>query len=108
MLVDSQDHVVEAARSWIDLVILEAFPQDPAAAPLRNLYALHTIEAERAYYLEHGRISGGRSKAIIKAVNQLCAELRPDVRALVDAFGVPEAVLGDARVVAEAQEHVAA
>jgi hypothetical protein len=30
------------------------------------------------------------------------------VRALVDAFGVPEAVLGDARVVAEAQEHVPA
>jgi acyl-CoA oxidase len=108
VLVDSQDHVVEAARSWIDLVILEAFPQDEAVAPLRNLYALHTIEAERAYYLEHGRISSGRSKAIIKAVNQLCAELRPDVRALVDAFAVPEAVLGDARVVAEAQEHVPA
>ncbi|WP_037494263.1 acyl-CoA dehydrogenase family protein [Solirubrobacter soli] len=101
VLVDSQDHVLEAARSWIDLVILEAFPTDEAVAPLRNLYALHTIEAERAYYLEHGRISGSRSKAIIKAVNQLCAELRPDVRALVDAFGVPEAVLGDARVVAE-------
>ena len=108
VLVDCQDHVVEAARSWIDLVILEAFPEDEAVAPLRNLYALHTIEAERAYYLEHGRISGGRSKALIKAVNQLCAELRPDVRALVDAFGVPEAVLGDARVVAEAQEHVPA
>jgi acyl-CoA oxidase len=101
VLVDCQDHVIEAARSWIDLVILEAFPADEAAAPLRNLYALHTIEAERAYYLEHGRISGSRSKAVIKAVNELCAQLRPDVRSLVDAFGVPEAVLGDARVVAE-------
>jgi acyl-CoA oxidase len=99
VLVDCQDHVLEAARSWIDLVILEAFPTDEAVAPLRNLYALHTIEAERAYYLEHGRISGSRSKAIIKAVNELCAELRPDVRALVDAFGVPEAALGDARAV---------
>jgi acyl-CoA oxidase len=86
----------------VDLVILESFPEDPAVDALRSLYALHTIEAERAYYLEHGRISGGRSKAIIKAVNGLCATLRPDVRALVDAFGVPEAVLGDARVVADA------
>ena len=47
VLVDCQDHVVEAARSWIDLVVLEAFPEDEAVAPLRNLYALHTIEAER-------------------------------------------------------------
>jgi acyl-CoA oxidase len=101
VLVDSQDHVVEVARSWIDLVVLESFPEDPALDTLRSLYALHTIEAHRAYYLEHGRISGGRSKAVIKAVNELCAALRGDVRALVDAFGVPEAVLGDARVVAE-------
>ena len=74
---------------------------------LRSLYALHTIEAERGYYQEHGRLTGGRSKAVIKAVNQLCAELRPDVRALVDAFGVPEAVLGR-RAGADAQERVAA
>jgi acyl-CoA oxidase len=108
VLVDSQDHVVEVARSWIDLVVLESFPEDAAVAPIRDLYALHTIETQRAYYLEHGRISAGRSKAIIKSVNELCATLRPDVRALVDAFGVPEAVLGDARLVAAAQERVPA
>ena len=66
---------------------------------LRSLFALHTIETHRGYYQEHGRLSAGRSKAVIKAVNELCAELRPDARALVDAFGVPENVLGDARVV---------
>ncbi len=27
---------------------------------------------------------------MIKAVNALCAELRPDARLLVDGFGVPE------------------
>src|SRR3954452_17368582 len=40
VFVDCQDHVVQSARSWIDLVVLEAFPQDAAVAPLRNLYAL--------------------------------------------------------------------
>jgi len=100
--------VIEAARSWVDLVVLESFPEDPAVDRLRSLYALHTIEAERGYYQEHGRLSASRSKAVIKAVNQLCAELRPDVRALVDAFGVPENALGDARVVADSEEQVPA
>ena len=93
MLVDCQDHVLEAARSWVDLVVLESFPEDPAVDRLRSLFALHTIEAERGYYLEHGRLSGGRSKEVIKTVNALCAELRPDAGALVEAFGVPENVL---------------
>ena len=35
-----------------------------------------------------------RSKAVIKAVNALCAELRPHAGTLVDAFGVPESCLG--------------
>ena len=39
---------------------------------------------------------------MIKAVNTLCGELRPHARELIDAFGVPENALGDARVVAEA------
>src|SRR4051795_449229 len=99
VLIDCQDHVIEAARSWVDLVVLESFPEDPAVDKLRSLYALHTIEAERGYYQEHGRLTGSRSKAVIKAVNELCAELRPDARALVDAFGVPEAALADARAV---------
>ena len=40
-----------------------------------------------------GGLSGGRSKEVIKTVNALCAELRPDAGALVEAFGVPENVL---------------
>lgn len=108
VLVDCQDHVLEAARSWVDLVVLESFPEDAAVDKLRSLYALSTIEAARGYYQEHGRLSGSRSKAVVKAVNALCAELRPDARVLVDAFGVPENVLGDARAVASSSEAVAA
>ena len=51
MLVDCQDHVVETARAWVDLVVLEAFAGRPSDEPvldqLCSLYALHTIEAER-------------------------------------------------------------
>jgi acyl-CoA oxidase len=35
-----------------------------------------------------------RSKAITKAVNRLCAELRPNAEVLVDAFAIPDEVLG--------------
>jgi acyl-CoA oxidase len=106
VLVDSQDHVVETARAWVDLVILEAFVEavgdNEVLDTLCSLYALHTIEAERGYYQEHGRLTGSRSKAVIKAVNTLCGELRPHARELIDAFAVPENCLGDARIVAEA------
>ena len=95
VLIDCQDHVVETARAWVDLVVLESLRRratSRCSTSVRSLYALHTIEAERGYYQEHGRLSAGRSKAVIKAVNELCAELRPDARTLVDAFGVPENV----------------
>jgi acyl-CoA oxidase len=96
VLVDCQDHVLTAARSWADLVVLEAFAAaaersgEPVLDRLCSLYALHTIEAERGWYQEHGKLTAARSKAVIKAVNTLCGELRPDAGLLVDAFGVPD------------------
>jgi acyl-CoA oxidase len=104
VLVECQDHVVTTARSWADLVVLEAFVtavedcEDPAARELLgklcSLHALSTIERERGWYQEHGRLSSPRSKAVIKGVNALCAELRPHAGTLVEAFGVPESCLG--------------
>ncbi|MEU4190581.1 acyl-CoA dehydrogenase [Kribbella sp. NPDC026611] len=93
-----QDHVIAAGRAHVDRVVLEAFQAAVVAAPdevrsvLRDVYDLHalaTIEAERAWYLEHGRLSAGRSKAITALVNELCAAVRPAAVQLVDAFGVP-------------------
>jgi acyl-CoA oxidase len=104
VLVECQDHVVTTARSWTDLVVLEAFAaavedcEDHAARDLLDrlcsLYALSRIEQERGWYQEHGRLSPPRSKAVIKLVNALCAELRPHAGSLVEAFGVPERCLG--------------
>lgn len=93
-----QDHVIAAGRAHVDRVVLEAFQSAVLDAPeeikqrLKDLYDLHalsTIEAERAWYLEHGRLSAGRSKAITALVNELCAVVRPAAVELVDAFGVP-------------------
>src|SRR3954468_6392609 len=93
-----QDHVIAAGRAHVDRVVLEAFQAAVRDAPeeiragVRDVYDLHalaTIEAERAWYLEHGRLSPGRSKAITALVNELCATVRPAALELVEAFGVP-------------------
>jgi acyl-CoA oxidase len=97
VLVDCQDHVLTAARSWVDLVVLEAFAavaeRDPRLDKLCSLYALSRIEAERGWYQEHGKLTGARSKSVIKTVNALLGDLRPHAGELVDAFGVPESCL---------------
>src|SRR3954467_11448586 len=112
VLVDTQDHVVTVARSWVDLVVLEEFAgavercEDAALREvldrLCSLHALHRIEAERGWFQEHGRLTPQRSKAVIKQVNALCARVRDDAELLIDAFGVPQPALEDADAVAAA------
>jgi acyl-CoA oxidase len=99
----AQDHLLAAARAHIDNVLLAAFvhgieslppgPEHELLVTLCDLFALSTIEAERGWIWEHGRLTAQRSKAVVAAVNQLCAQLRPHARTLVDAFGVPDAAL---------------
>jgi acyl-CoA oxidase len=100
---DAQDHVLRAGRAHVDRVVLEAFVtgisrcEDPDAKALLervcDLYVLSNVEADRAWFLEHGRLTSNRSKAVVAAVNDLCKLLRPHARTLVDAFAVPEQFL---------------
>ncbi|MGZ4744953.1 MAG: acyl-CoA dehydrogenase family protein [Oryzihumus sp.] len=100
----AQDHVLRAARAYVDRVVLKAFVAgieactDPAAretlSRVCDLYALSTIEQDKAWFLEHGRLTPSRAKAVTAAVNALCAELRPDALALVEGFGIPAEWLG--------------
>jgi acyl-CoA oxidase len=101
---NAQDHVLRAARVHVDRVVLEAFVAgidactDPSVAALLekvcDLYVLSNIEADRAWFLEHGRLTASRSKAVVAAVNQLCGELRPHAVTMVDGFGIPDEWLG--------------
>lgn len=100
---NAQDHVLRAARVHIDRIVLEAFVaaiDGCADVQLRDLldrvcdlYVLSTIEADRAWFLEHDRMTNARAKAVVAAVNELCQELRPHAGTLVDAFAVPEQFL---------------
>jgi acyl-CoA oxidase len=100
-----QDHVIGSARAHVERLVLEAFVDRTAAMPdgegaqsgnkvalnlLCDLFALSTIEADRAWWMEHGRLSSARAKAISREIDALCRRIRPIARDLVDAFAVPE------------------
>jgi acyl-CoA oxidase len=59
-----------------------------------DLYVLSEVEADRGWFLEHGRLTPAGSKAVGRAVDDLCRELRPHARTLVAGLGVPPAWLG--------------
>jgi acyl-CoA oxidase len=97
---DVQDHALTAARAHIDRVVLEAFvagierAADPGARALLetvcDLFALSGIEADKGWFLQHGRLTPARAKAVTSAVNDLLVQLRPHMRTLVDAFAIPD------------------
>ena len=101
-----QDHVLFVAHAHLERITLEAFIAgiescaDSEARPvlerLCSLYALSSLDSDRAWFLEHNRISSGRAKAIGEQINALCAELRPHALSLVEGFGIPESWLGAA------------
>ena len=101
-----QEHMLAAARAHTDRVVLEAFIAGYDAVrddyirsllvKVCDLYALATIEEHRAWFLEHHRIDGTRSKAIRAEVDELCADLRERALELVEGLGVPESWLNSA------------
>ncbi|WP_114203773.1 acyl-CoA dehydrogenase [Janibacter anophelis] len=100
---DAQDHLLDTARAHVDRIALEAFVTAIDATPeglgrdllakVCDLYVLSTVEANRAWYIEHGRLSSSQSKAIIARTNELLGEIRPYAGTLVDAFAIPDAWL---------------
>ena len=98
-----QDHVISAAWAHVERIVLEAFLEKLASVEesankdalnlLCDLYALSCIETDRGWFLEHGRLSNARSKAVTRRVNELCRQVRPIAGDLVDALAVPKEML---------------
>ncbi len=98
-----QDHVISAAHAHVERIVLEAFldkvasvepgPERDALGLLCDLYALSCIEDDRGWFLEHGRLSNARAKAVTAQVNELNRRVRPLAQQLVDGFGVPREML---------------
>jgi acyl-CoA oxidase len=117
MFNDVQDHVLKSARTHIERIVLEAFVDavdrttDPDARRLLDtlcdLYALSTLEADKAWFLEHGQLTPARAKTLTATVNQLVKELRPHLVTLVDGFAIPDAWKAAAILVEEPERQEA-
>ena len=98
-----QDHVIAAAGAHVERLVLEAFVDKTRGLPdgdlkvalnlLCDLFALSTIEADRAWFMEHGRLTVPRSKAISREIGSLCRKIRPLAVPLVDAWAIPPEML---------------
>tara|TARA_R110000823_G_scaffold113252_12_gene235199 strand:- start:364 stop:882 length:519 start_codon:yes stop_codon:yes gene_type:complete len=98
-----QHQMLDVAEAYLERVTLEQFQQaietvedeavKTALNKLAQLYALHQIENNKAWYLEQGYMEAVKTKAVRKMVNQLCWEIRPDAVALVNAFNIPDSCL---------------
>jgi acyl-CoA oxidase len=98
-----QRPLLDLAEAHVEREVLELFVQkmmtiqsESLKSPFRQLcclFALSRIELHRAWYLENGALSGIKSRAVCRTVDDLCAELRPIAVHLVDSFGIPESCL---------------
>jgi acyl-CoA oxidase len=99
-----QDHAAAAARAYIESFVLRSFSEavegcadetlKEALGQLLSLYALSNIERDKGFFLEHGRLAGARTKQITREVNDLCDSVSRRASVFVDAFAIPDEVLG--------------
>ena len=99
-----QDHLLQLAEAHVERVVLGAFQDGVARAPspaaleriaaLASLWGLSRLEADRGWFLESGYFEGPKARAVRAEVNALCREVAEHASVLVDAFGIPDAVLG--------------
>jgi acyl-CoA oxidase len=98
-----QNHLIQVSFAYVERIILEQFiaqverTTDQACQSilrkLCQLYALSQLEMNKGWYLENGYMEGVKTKAIRKALDQLCWEVRQDAVPLVNAFNIPESCL---------------
>ncbi|MEQ8473269.1 MAG: acyl-CoA dehydrogenase [Marinoscillum sp.] len=99
----TQYHMLNVGFAYVERVILEQFVKQventkddsckKVLTKLCQLYALHTIERNKGWYLEHDYMVGSKTKAIRKMINKLCMEIREDALPLVESFQIPNSCL---------------
>ena len=102
-----QNHMIALAKASIENFCMKEFyntvdaleNQELRKGMLRiaKLYALEYIHEHRGFFLENDYISGGKSKAIRKQIENLRSKIRPFADVYVEGLGVPKSLL-DAQI----------
>ena len=69
-------------------------PEKAAMESMRALYAVSELHRDASWFLETEYIAARKARAIRKLRASLCASVAKDAVAYVDAFGIPDAMLG--------------
>ncbi|MGV3621547.1 MAG: acyl-CoA dehydrogenase [Archangium sp.] len=97
-----QEHLLALAQAHVDTFTLRAFIDGVEKASgnekvvldrLRALYGLTVMERHAAWFFENGVFEPARARAIRRLPAKIFEELLPDVVALTEAFGIPDACL---------------
>lgn len=99
-----QNHMISLADAFVENIILKSFYAKIEEVKDENcknmllklcqLFALESMERNKGFYLENDYVSSSKTKAIRRVVSKLCQEIRPDSLGLVEAFNIPEELLG--------------
>ena len=99
-----QIHMIELAKAYVERLALRNFASvinkqpDGKAKDMLNLmadlYAVETILEHKGWYLENDYMDGSKTKALRRLKQKLYQEVRPQATTLVEAFGIPEELLG--------------
>ena len=106
-----QNHAIRAARAHVEHLVADRFvsvvndmaagPERDALSTLRDLHALTTLEADLGWFMEHSKLSATAAKQLRQIIGELCADARAVARPLVDAFAIPDAILGAEELIGE-------
>ncbi len=101
-----QTHMITLAKAYIERLtyremikkweLLEDSAEKDMLQKITTFYALNCIYEDKGWFLETDYMDGTKTKAIRRILNKLIQELRPEVDALVDAFGISNETLNAA------------
>jgi len=99
-----QIHFIELAKAYVDRLALRNFvaaidkmPESEAKNSFNlmcDLYAVDILLQNKGWYLENDYMEGSKTKALRRLKQKLYQEVRPRANTLVEAFGIPEELLG--------------
>ena len=99
-----QVHMMDLAKAYIERLAYKEFvnkidsiedgEEKNILIKLSQLFALTVIEEDKGWFLEADYMEGVKTKAIRRMISKLCQELRYEAHGLVDAFGIPDELLG--------------
>lgn len=89
---DTEAHVHACFRAGVEA--LDAGPERDALESLRALWAVWRLHSDVGWFLENDYLEASKARALRKLFSRRCAAVRTDAVALVDAFGVPDEMLG--------------